>query len=79
MYTFDGHVGPVYLISWAIDGRFIVSGSQDSTLKIWDIKTRKLRGDLPGHADQIFAIDWSPNGSMVASGGKDRQLKLWTN
>jgi ribosome assembly protein 4 len=79
MCTFDGHVGPVYLISWSVDSRFLISGSQDSTLKLWDIKTRKLMMDLPGHADQIFALDWDKDGRLVASGGKDRQVKLWTN
>jgi len=79
MYTFDGHVGPVYLISWSVDSRYLVSASQDSTLKLWDIKTRKLMMDLPGHADQIFALDWDVSGNYVVSGGKDRQVKLWTN
>lgn len=30
-----------------------VSGSKDSTLKVWDIRTRKLKVDLPGHADEV--------------------------
>ncbi len=46
-------------------------------LQVWDIKTRKLKLDLPGHADEVFAVDWSPDGSAVASGGKDKVLKLW--
>jgi ribosome assembly protein 4 len=44
---------------------------------MWDMKTLKLREDLPGHADEVFAVDWSPDGEKVASGGKDRVLKLW--
>ncbi|KAF2307440.1 hypothetical protein GH714_028626 [Hevea brasiliensis] len=38
---------------------------------VWDIRTRKLKQDLPGHADEVYAIDWSPDGEKVASGGKD--------
>ena len=79
MCNFDGHVGPVYLLCWSVDSRFIISGSQDSTMKLWDMKTRKLMLDLPGHADQIYALDWSVDGAYVASGGKDRQVKLWVN
>lgn len=30
-----------------------VSGSKDSTLKVWDLRTRKLKVDLPGHADEV--------------------------
>lgn len=62
MCTFRGHVGPVYQIAWSTDNRYLVSASKDSTLKLWDIKTRKLMKDLPGHADEIYALDWSCDG-----------------
>ncbi len=74
--TLRGHVQAVYQISFSSDSRLLVSGSADSTLKIWDLKKKKLHNDLPGHADEIYAVDWSPDGQMVASGGKDRVLKL---
>jgi len=57
----------------------IVSGSKDSTLKVWDVKKKNLMFDLPGHADEIFAVDWSPDGEKVASGSKDRMLRVWRN
>ncbi|KAK7364520.1 hypothetical protein VNO80_13249 [Phaseolus coccineus] len=75
--AFRGHVGPVYQMSWSADSRLLLSGSRDSTLKVWDIRTRKLKQDLPGHSDEVFSVDWSPNGEKVASGGKDKVLKLW--
>ena len=55
----------------------LCSGSKDSTLKLWCVRTKKLKGDLPGHADEVFAVDWSESGTFVASGGRDRVLKLW--
>ena len=79
MHTFRGHVGSVYQVAWSSDSRYLVSASKDSTLKVWDIKTRKLMFDLPGHADEVYSVDWSVDGEMVASGGKDRQVKLWRN
>lgn len=48
-----GHVGPVYQVAWSADSRLLVSGSSDSTLKVWDVKTAKLNVDLPGHADEV--------------------------
>jgi WD40 repeat protein len=57
--TFRGHVGPVYQVAWAADGRLLVSGSKDSTLKVWDITSKKLIGDLPGHADEVFRWGFS--------------------
>ena len=43
----------VYQVAWSADSRLLVSGSSDSTLKVWDVKTGKLNMDLPGHADEV--------------------------
>lgn len=51
--TFRGHVGEVYQIAWASDSRLFVSGSKDSTMKVWDAKNGTLVEDLPGHADEV--------------------------
>jgi ribosome assembly protein 4 len=69
-------VNAVYQVCWSSDSRQILSGSRDSTLKVWEVKTRKLKMDLPGHADEVYAVDWSPAGDKVGSGGKDRILKM---
>ena len=54
-----------------------VSRRAGAGAQVWDLRSRKLKMDLPGHADEVYAVDWSPDGSMVASGGKDRIVKLW--
>ncbi|BAM42248.1 uncharacterized protein TOT_040000618 [Theileria orientalis strain Shintoku] len=85
------HIGRVYRIAWSCRGNYLVSASSDSTLKLWDAETGKLKYDLPGHADEIYTLDWSNCGKTVASGkrksnkaeinkcvgGKDRLVKLW--
>lgn len=67
----------VYQLCFSSDSRLLVSASADSTVKVWDLKKKKIHVDLPGHADEVFAVDWSPDGQMVATGGKDRVLKIW--
>lgn len=67
------------MVSFSADSRLLVSGSADSTLKLWNLKTKKLEIDLPGHADEVYAVDWSTDGLRVASGGKDKVLRLWQN
>ena len=54
-----------------------MSASKDTTLKVWDVATGKLKEDLPGHQDEVYAVDWAPDGERVGSGGKDRQVRLW--
>ena len=51
--TLRGHVQRVYQVAWSADSRLLCSGSADSTLKVWDVKTKKLMFDLPGHADEV--------------------------
>lgn len=53
LMSLRGHVSSVYQVAWSADSRLLVSGSSDSTLKVWDIKTGKLNMDLPGHADEV--------------------------
>ena len=72
-----GHVGAVYQLAWAADSRLLASGSKDSTVKVWNVRSNKMKEDLPGHSDEVFALDWSPSGSGAATGGKDRVLKIW--
>lgn len=65
------------MASFSADSRLLVSGSKDTTLKIWDCSTGKLKEDLPGHKDECYAVDWSPDGQKVGSGGRDQVVKLW--
>jgi ribosome assembly protein 4 len=64
---------------FSADSRLLASCSKDTTLKVWDMRTGKLKEDLPGHKDQVFALDWSPDGGRVGSGGADKQVRIWSN
>lgn len=48
-----GHVCPVYQVCWSSDSRLLISASKDSTIKIWDLKSKKIKLDLPGHLDEV--------------------------
>lgn len=52
-------------------------GSRDTTVKTWDMRTFKLKTDLPGHEDEVYAVAWSSDGTCVASGGKDKAVRIW--
>ncbi|VDM64779.1 unnamed protein product [Angiostrongylus costaricensis] len=64
----------IYCFVKVSDSRLLVSGSADSTLKVYFLR---LHFDLPGHGDEVYTVDWSPEGTKVVSGGKDKVLKLW--
>uniref|UniRef100_A0A3B0MXM6 NLE (NUC135) domain/WD domain, G-beta repeat, putative n=1 Tax=Theileria annulata TaxID=5874 RepID=A0A3B0MXM6_THEAN len=58
--TLRGHIGRVYRVAWSCRGNYLVSASSDSTLKLWDAESGKLKFDLPGHADQHQVITNNP-------------------
>jgi ribosome assembly protein 4 len=49
-------VAPIYQCAFSADSRLLVTGSKDTTLKVWSMATYKLAVDLPGHQDEVFAV-----------------------
>src|SRR5262245_35964469 len=66
-----GHTGSINAIALSADGRFLVSASEDGTLKVWDTATGNVLRTLQGHDKQVLAVSVSPDGSLIASGGLD--------
>jgi hypothetical protein len=60
------------------DGRSLVSGSYDKTLKIWDPKTGTQLRTLEGHSSPVVAVAFSGDGRFIVSGGEDASAKLWS-
>jgi dipeptidyl aminopeptidase/acylaminoacyl peptidase len=60
------------------DGQTLASGSDDGTIKLWDVATGKERASLVArrHGVRSFLV-FSPDGKLLASGPHDRTVKLW--
>ena len=72
-----GHTGPVWGVAVTPDGKTVVSGSADRTLKVWDLATGKCRATFVGHTDRVWGVAVTPDGKTVVSGSKDKMLKVW--
>ena len=59
------------------DGRRVVSGSNDKTLKVWDVATGKCVATLEGHSSDVYCVAVFPDGRRVVSGSDDKTLKVW--
>ena len=76
--VFTAHSASVNSIAITPDDRFIVSGSDDKTLKIWDIQTWTCVGTLEGHQSNVHSVAVSPDGTLIASTGfTDETVRLW--
>jgi WD40 repeat protein len=77
--TLSKHTDAVISCAISSDNSFIVSASNDKTLKIWDAKTGDERFTLAGHSDSVTSCDISPDGSYIVSASADRTLKIWNS
>ncbi|KAF5347993.1 hypothetical protein D9757_014686 [Collybiopsis confluens] len=65
-------------VSFSPDGQYIVCGSNDGTVKIWNVQTGHLVGKpYQGHASSASSVAFSPDGQYVISGSYDSTLKMW--
>ena len=75
--SLEGHTDGVWAVAVSPDGRFIVSGSLDRTVKVWDAHDGRLLRSLAGHTDRVTAVALSPDGRTIVSGADDRTVKVW--
>jgi len=88
--TLAGHKSTVSSIAFALQqdgeepdiadpryGDYLASGSDDQTVKLWDIQTGECLKTFLGHTDWIQSVHFSPDGQHLATGSRDQTLKIW--
>ncbi|XP_041476835.1 transcription initiation factor TFIID subunit 5-like [Lytechinus variegatus] len=72
-----GHSGPVYSTSFSPDRKFLLSSSEDTTIKLWSMYTYSSLVAYRGHNFPVWDVQFGPFGHYFASGSKDRTARLW--
>ncbi len=72
-----GHRRQVSCFAFSADGALLATGSTDSTVILWDGKTREKRLEMAGHASNINALAFSPDGARLVTASQDGTFKLW--
>lgn len=70
-----GHFGPVLHVAFSPDGGSIITSGADSSIRIWDTATGRLRGTLIPFKDQDDWLAVTPDGYYDGSGGASRQIR----
>jgi WD40 repeat protein/serine/threonine protein kinase len=73
----NGHYRRVTAVAALPNSRFMVSASQDMTLRLWDLVTRACIWTTRGHEDMILALAVSSDGRMIVSGSQDMTIRIW--
>lgn len=77
-YPEEAHRECVYAIQF--QGKWLVSGSRDRTVRVWDLETKRLwHRPLIGHTKSVLCLqfDPSPEEDIIISGSSDKAVILW--
>ena len=75
--TLRGHTSWVTSVAFSPDGRLLASGSDDQTVKLWDVATGQEVRTLSGHTAPVRSLAFSPDGRLLASGSWDGTVRIW--
>ncbi|MBP5975548.1 CHAT domain-containing protein [Brasilonema sp. CT11] len=75
--TYSGHIGWVQSLAFSPDGQILASGSNDKTIRLWNIHTGQCLKTLRGHTNCVQSLAFSSDGQILASGSNDQTIRLW--
>lgn len=73
----SGHTKPVQAMLWICPDQFLVTGSLDATVRIFDVVQMKRKHVLQGHTRGVLSLEYIPERQILLSSGFDHYVKLW--
>lgn len=77
LYTLAGGGTPSESSAFSPRGDLLATGSEDGTIKLWDLSTGRLRRMLTGQGSAIGSVAFSPDGKRLAASRGNGRLELW--
>ena len=72
-----GHTDTVKTVAFNHDGSLIASGSNDKTIRVWNVDTGECILALKGHTNGVTTVAFNPDGTKIVSGSYDKSIKIW--
>ncbi len=73
----EGHTENITSLVFSPDGELLASGSEDNTIRVWNVINGSINKILNQHLDTVTCITFSPDGKTLASGSDDGTIILW--
>jgi WD40 repeat protein len=73
----SGHTKEVNSLTFLSNGTSLVSGSDDCTVKLWDMQTGGVVETFYGHTNWVYSVSISADCATIASGSSDNTIRLW--
>ena len=81
-YTFlgilSGHAWAVLAIAFSPNSNVVATGSDDNTIKLWEVNTGQVISTLLGHSWSVVTLAFSADGETLISGSRDKIVKFWS-
>ncbi len=77
LQTFAGHTDSVIAAVFSPDGKSVLSGGDDRTMRLWDAETGQQIQLFAGHEAEVKSVAFSPDGKHVLSGASDATVRWW--
>ena len=78
IFTFENaHSSPILSVAASPDGRFVVSGSMDKTIAVWDLEKKSLHCRFVAHKAPVTALTITKNNKYIVSAFQDSVIRVW--
>ena len=72
----QGHSEHVTALAVTSDNKYVVSGSADKTIRIWNLSEKKQEAVLKGHLNEVNCVTVTSDNKYIVSGSNDKSIRV---
>ena len=73
----EGHQGVITSVCWSRNGRCLVTGGMDKTIRLWEFVNGQAIAKFEGHQGKVSGVAFPGPGRTVASASRDTTILVW--